>query len=216
MSKIKDLLKRRTVSPSIGLSMLDVISNGLCATFLLFVLVASLQFQKPPVTRVMGMLYVLFDFRPDDPARTHDPGIYCHYPNNHPKGDCQYDARINELSRDYETLAPSAVTLPPQTMVYQDVNNSFRKMIVMHHPVAGVYNPRLYHTDHDNYPVKAYGGHLMLRAYFLRVNDSENAEVPNAEKFVVRPYHERINFTTEAPSTKFRFEVKELQALEDE
>jgi len=201
MSKIKQNAQKAFLAPAIGLSMLDVISNALSATLILFVLVAGLQLRKPPITRAMGILYTLLDFVPDQPRGCTVPGLYMQYPD----GSFNLDAEIIDLDRDYEQLTPSSSRLPPRCMVYEYVENKFRRMIVMMNPVTGTYNPRVYHIDHDNYLQKPEGGKLFLKAFFVQ-------EESNPGVYAIKPKQERVNFTTEVPSSKFRFYVKELQS----
>lgn len=201
MGKIKIFKRKITVSP-IGLSMLDVISNALVATFILFILVSALQLQKPPIERIMGMFYVEMIFRPDISEGMEQPSIYLLAPNSR----YVFDADMNDSTRIYEKVKEETPVLPPHQMVYEDVNNPFRRIVVVMNPIAGQYEVGAFHVDHSRYSEKSTGGVLESRVYFITQPSGDNE---NPIKLITQPHKDTLNFTTNSSNTSFKIESLE-------
>lgn len=203
MGKIKIFKKKYTVSP-IGLSMLDVISNALVATFILFILVSALQLQKQPIERVMGMFYIEMNFKPDVKLGMELPGIYLKSPNSNPS----FNSDIDDSDRLYEKIKEGTPVLPPHQMVYEDVNNPFKRIIVVMNPIAGVYKAGAFHVNHNEYAEKPIGGQLESKVYFITEPSGDDE---NPVKLTTKPRIDKLKFTTQ--QARFQFPIVSFETM---
>lgn len=203
---MRRILKKMTDSGgglAVSISMLDVISNALAATLILFFTTAALQVQAPLPPQVLGQCVIDVTFLPQIPAGAEPPTLILLPPK------CKVGAeKINEginISGDWH---PSNVKkdiqgLPPRWGLYRDPNNPLCQTIVLYDPIVGKWQLQILYTDHKLYESQAVGASTQIRVWFESSATKERVEAREEAKL--------LRFTTNRQLIEFTIDPIEFQ-----
>lgn len=193
--KIGQWLKKRRAKASIGLSMLDVISNALAGTMCLFFALSAIQAVPPESPRLVGKLVVVVRLVPSVPGisplvlflrapKTVDP--------NPTYFKTLYDADILLLNHDYDTITDYQTEHFLPVNVYRSPDNPLEYEFHITNPRMGEYEFGVIYTDHAQFcnspiPVTVY-----FEGHFHKTDTDQ--EVSTGKKSVV------LRFPTETCS----------------
>jgi hypothetical protein len=198
---MKRVIKKLTDSGgglAISISMLDVISNALAATLILFFTTAALQVQAPLPPQVLGQLVVDVEFVPRQ-SGAELPILILNPPNGAKR---LTDEGINNPSQWHPRNVPKIIDgLPPRSALYEDPANPLHRTIVIYDPLEGEWNLQVLYTNHALYEQEAIGATARVRVWF---ESSGNGIRVQAQKEV-----SLLRFTTQRQP--FSFTVKALE-----
>lgn len=202
---MKRVIKKMTDSGgglAVSISMLDVISNALAATLILFFTTAALQVQAPLPPQVLGQCVIDVQFLPQVPG-AEPPTLILLSPK------CKSGAeKINEginISGDWhpDNTPKDIKGLPPRCGLYRDPNNPLNQTIVMYDPIAGKWQLQVLYTDHDLYEKQAVGASAQIRVWFESTATGERVEARTETK--------HFKFTTNRQVIEFTIDPIEFQ-----
>lgn len=207
--------KRKRLSP-IGLAMLDLISNSLAATIILFIILASLR--KPFIIpeRINGTLFVRYELI-DTVASPIHPGssIWLDPPftgNQLLPGEQRVYfgpgqiSRINGERNLYGTFADceglskklrkNKKLIPPCAMVYNPIDSPFVHYLILRNPLAGKWRTGIIYEDHPDYEKKTKAVKAKMQAWFIAGQKGELSNLAFEDKLNRTTLHSELEFET--------------------
>lgn len=152
-------LKKRAAKASIGISMLDIISNALAGTMCLFFALSAIQAVPPEAPRIIGKLIVAVRLEPISPGVS-PPALFMKAPKDQTFWfPTFYESDMLRINFDYDTIADYQTDNFLPFNVYRNPNDSLQYEFHFTNPRQGKYEFGAIYTDHarfscDAQPVK--------------------------------------------------------------
>lgn len=186
--KIARWLKKRTAKVSIGLSMLDVISNALAGTMCLFFALSAIQSVPPESPRILGKLVFTVLLEPSVPGVSL-PVLFLKAPksvNPNTYFPTLYDGDILRLNIDYDTITDYRTDHFLPVNVYRNPDNPLEYEVHITNPRQGEYEFGAIYTDHAQFGCDPLPVTFHFEAHFHKTDTDQN--LSTGKKSVVLRY----------------------------
>lgn len=200
---------------AIGMSMLDLISNALAATLILFFVLSVLRLPPIPPTRILGTLVVRCAVYSNNQPERGEVEIMLQPPAYQgQKIESQYGIDIDHFNKDqrvfglyglrYEKIYDSvkAASMPDPAMVYSPVDSPFVKIAIIRDPVEGIWTARLIYVDHELSTKSMQSTRAVIEAWFVKDRLKTKIVQKDSTLFVVPS----VNFPIKLEMPKWRDE----------
>lgn len=174
--KISRWLKKRATKASIGLSMLDVISNALAGTMCLFFALSAIQAVPPEAPRVIGKLIVTVRLEPDMPGVS-PPALFIKAPKTlNPDSwfPTLYESEMLRINFNYDTVTDYRTDNFLPVNVYRNPNDSLEYEFHLTNPRQGEYEFGAMYTDHTRFSCDAQPVRFHFQAHFHKTDTGQN------------------------------------------
>ncbi|MBV6504654.1 MAG: hypothetical protein ILNGONEN_00204 [Syntrophorhabdaceae bacterium] len=201
---------------AIGMSMLDLISNALAATLILFFVLSVLRLPPIPPTRILGILYIrVATYAENQPERGRVELMLQSPAYQGQKIEPQYGIDIERFNKDprvfglyglrYDKIYDSvkAASMPDPAMIYSPVDSPFVKIAIIRDPVEGVWTARLIYVDHELSTKSMQPTRAVIEVWFVKDKVKTKIVQKDSTLFVVPS----VNFPIKFETPKWRDEL---------
>lgn len=188
--KIARWLKKRTAKVSIGLSILDLISNALAGTLCLFFALSAIQAVPPESPRILGKLIIIIRVDPLAPGVSRVI-IFLKAPKSKSDNSTTYfptlyDDDILRLNVDHDKITDYRTEHFLPVNVYRNPDNPLEFEVHITNPRAGEYEVGAIYTDHAQFGCNAQPITVHLDSHFHKTDT--NQELSTEKKSFVLHY----------------------------
>lgn len=193
---------------AIGVSMLDLISNALAATLILFFVLSILKLPPIPPTRVIGTLVVRCSIHADINPTKADIEVWLRPPSgvDNPPLERKIGANIAEFNDDprvfglyglhYEKVYEGIYgkNLPPEVMVYAPPDSHTNvRIVIVRDPNEGEGMAGLLYVDHQELTLKIQKAKARIEAWFIK-DDGKFKLLVDSTRFIAPTQTFTISF----------------------
>jgi hypothetical protein len=198
--KISQWLKKRAAKSSIGISMLDVISNALAGTMCLFFALSAIQAVPPEAPRIIGKLVVTLRLEPLNHGVSL-PALFLKAPKTQNPDSwfpTLYESDMLRINFDYDTITDYRTDNFLPFNVYRNPNDSLQYEFHFTNPRQGEYEFGAIYTDHARFLCDAQPVRFHFQAHFHKTDTDQTFSTGDSTVVLNYPT-ETCSFVIEPP-----------------